>query len=47
MLCLPGFLPVIDEAKAGGVSGGIVDSSVPIAPSAASRAKFGSLPASM
>src|SRR5215203_3436804 len=47
MLCLPGFLPVIDETNAGGVSGGMVDVSVPTAPSAARRAKLGRCPSAI
>src|SRR5688572_25558576 len=47
MLCLPGFLPVTEEANAGGVRGGIVDISVPVPPSAARRAKFGRRPSAI
>ena len=42
--CLPGFLPVINVGQAGEVTGGSVDSRLPLTPSRIKRASVGSLP---
>src|SRR5215469_15298995 len=46
MPCLPGFLPVMNDVQAGGVSGGIADSSSPRTPLSFKRARLGNLPSS-
>src|SRR3990172_1140057 len=44
MPCLPGLTPVRSEVHAGGVIGGVVERSVPEAPSRMSRPMVGSRP---